>query len=162
MGMRQLAHLSVLALALSGCALFQKEDPAAGPSSITGPSEPAPATEFAPAVSTTTLGARAASAEALDKTTAEEKAAALAAPAEGGEKELGKVVVALGPPAEQGIWLSTSLVTEKAQGRIATAAGKTLALELRPGTGGALLSLAGFQALGLSLTELPEVTVFGP
>jgi hypothetical protein len=33
---------------------------------------------------------------------------------------------------------------------------------LRPGTGGALLSLAAFQALGLSLTELPQVTVFGP
>jgi hypothetical protein len=166
MGMRQLVLLSVLALALSGCALFQKEDPTAGPASITGPSDPAPATEFAPAVPATTLGTtlgtRATSAEALDKTTAEEKAAALAAPAAGGETELGRVVVALGPPAEQGIWLSTSLVTEKAQGRIATAAGKTLALELRPGTGGALLSLAGFQALGLSLTELPEVKVFGP
>jgi hypothetical protein len=48
------------------------------------------------------------------------------------------------------------------QGRIETAAGKSLALELRPGTGGALLSLAAFQALGLSLTDLPEVTVFAP
>ena len=51
---------------------------------------------------------------------------------------------------------------EKAQGRIVTAAGKSLGLELRPGTGGALLSLAAFQALGLSLTELPQVTVYGP
>ena len=102
------------------------------------------------------------SAEALDKSTAAEKAAALAAPAAGGERELGKVVVALGPPAEQGIWLSSALVKEKAKGRIATAAGKSLAVELRPGTGGALLSLAAFQALGLSLTELPQVTVYGP
>jgi hypothetical protein len=158
--MRQLAFILVLALTLSGCALFQKDG--GGPRSITGPAEPQPATEFAPAVATTTLGARAVSAEALDKTTAEEKAAALAAPAAGGERELGRVVVALGPPAEQGIWLSSALVKEKTQGRIVTAAGKSLAVELRPGTGGALLSLAAFQALGLSLTELPQVTVYGP
>jgi hypothetical protein len=158
--MRQIAFLSLFALALSGCALFQKT--AEAPGSITGPAEPAPATEFAPAVATAALGSRAMSAEALDKTTVEEKAAALAAPASGGERELGKVVVALGPPAEQGIWLATSLVSEKASGRIVTAAGKSLAVELRPGTGAALLSLSAFQALGLSLTELPEVTVFGP
>lgn len=157
--MRHLALLSAVAVALSGCALFQKEG---APSGVTGPAEPQPATEFAPAVSTSVLGARAVSAASLDKTTAEEKAAALAAPAEGGARELGRVVVALGPPAEQGLWLSSPLVKEKAQGRIVTAAGKSLAVELRPGTGAALLSLAAFQALGLSLTELPEVTVYGP
>ena len=152
--------ISAVALTLSGCALFQPDGPRSG---VTGPSEAQPATEFAPAVSTSVLGTtRAASAEALDKTTAEEKAAALAATASGGERELGRVVVALGPPAEQGIWLSSPLVTAKAQGRITTAAGKSLAVELRPGTGGALLSLAAFQALGLSLTELPQVTVYGP
>ena len=70
--------------------------------------------------------------------------------------------MALGPPAEQGLWLSTALVSAPVQGRIETAAGKSLTLELRPGTGGALLSLAAFQALGLSLTDLPEVAVYGP
>ena len=159
--MRQLVLFPVLALALSGCALFQNE--AGGPKPAAGPAEPASATEAAPAVATSVLGTvRAASAEALDKTSAAEKAAALAAPASGGERELGKVVVALGPPAEQGIWLSSVLVKEKGQGRIVTAAGKSLAVELRPGTGAALLSLAAFQALGLSLTELPQVTVYGP
>jgi hypothetical protein len=48
------------------------------------------------------------------------------------------------------------------QGRAVTAAGQSLTLELRPGSGGALLSLAAFQALGLKLTELPELSVFGP
>ncbi|MCU0902998.1 MAG: hypothetical protein MUE83_03885 [Tabrizicola sp.] len=158
--MRQIVLLCVIAVALSGCALFQNK--AEGPALITGPAEPSPATEFAPAAATAALGSRAMSAEALDKTTAEEKAAALAAPAVGGERELGRVVVALGPPAEQGIWLSSTLVQAKAQGRIVTAAGKSLGVELRPGTGAALLSLAAFQALGLSLTELPEVTVYGP
>jgi len=158
--MRQLVFLPVIALALSGCALFQKEGARSG---VTGPAEPQQATEFAPAVSTSVLGTtQAASAEALDKTTAAEKAAALAAPAAGGERELGTVVVALGPPAEQGIWLSSALVKEKGAGRIVTAAGKSLAVELRPGTGAALLSLAAFQALGLSLTELPKVAVYGP
>jgi hypothetical protein len=160
--MRKMLFFPVLALALSGCALLQKDGQAVSPSPITGPSELQPATEVATAVSTTALGARATSAEALDTTTAEQKAAALSAPAKGGERELGQVVVALGPPAEQGIWLSSPLVKAVTNGRIITAAGKSLTLELRPGTGGALLSLAAFQALGLGLTDLPEVTVFGP
>jgi hypothetical protein len=71
-------------------------------------------------------------------------------------------VVALGPPAEQGLWLSSALVGAVAQGRVTTASGQSLTLELRPGTGAALLSLAAFQALKLPLTDLPEVTVFGP
>lgn len=161
--MRQLAMIFACSLTLSGCALFQAEGPRSG---VTGPAEteaaPEAAPEAVPVVASTVLGTtRAASPEALDKTTAEQKAAALSAPATGGERELGRVVVALGSPAEQGFWLSAPLVKAKAQGRIVTAAGKSLAVELRPGTGGALLSLAAFQALGLSLTELPQVTVYG-
>jgi hypothetical protein len=157
--MKQVLVFTVLALALSGCSLFQQGN-GARPGPVTGPSEVQPATEFAPAVATTALGARAVSAEALDTTTDAEKAAALSAPAAGGERQLGKVVVALGPPTEQGLWLSSELVKEVTQGRIETAAGKSLTLELRPGTGGALLSLAAFQALGLPLTDLPEVTLY--
>jgi hypothetical protein len=159
--MRQLALFPLLAIALSGCAIFRQDAAADRPLSATGEAEASAATENTRVTSTAALGANALSAEALDTTTETEKTAALAAPATGGERELGKAVVALGPPAEQGIWLSTTLVTEKTQGRIMTAAGKSLTLELRPGTGGALLSLAAFQALGLSLTELPEVTIFG-
>jgi hypothetical protein len=157
--MKQIVLFPVIALVLTGCGLFDKGQ---GPVSVTGPAASQPEVEGGLAASTSVLGARAVSATALDSTTAEEKAAALAAPAAGGERALGKVVVALGPPAEQGIWLSTALVDEVVQGRIETAAGKSLTLELRPGTGGALLSLAAFQALGLSLTELPQVTVYGP
>ncbi|MCX7288774.1 MAG: hypothetical protein NTW20_14815 [Rhodobacterales bacterium] len=145
-----------LVLALSGCAVLQKD----GVASVTGPAEAQPATEMVAAAATTALGARAVSAESLDTTTPAERQAALAAPASGAESQLGRVVVALGPPAEQGLWLSSALVTAAAQGRIETATGQSLVLELRPGKGGALLSLAAFQALGLSLTDLPEVTVF--
>ena len=159
--MRQIVTFPVIALVLTGCALFEKQG-GSTPAPVTGETGQEPATEVAAAMSSTALGARAVSAEVLDTTSAEEKAAALAAPAAGGERQLGRAVVALGPPADQGIWLSTALVDKVVQGRIETAAGKSLTLELRPGTGGALLSLAAFQALGLSLTELPEVTIYGP
>jgi hypothetical protein len=152
--------LAPLLLALSGCGLFQPGG-TAGRASVTGPTPPQPAVEAAPVSGTTALGGPAVSATALDTTTPQEKAAALAAPVAAGERRLGNTVVALGPPAEQGLWLSTALVGEVTEGRIETAAGQSLTLELRPGTGGALLSLAAFQALGLPLTGLPEVTVFG-
>jgi hypothetical protein len=152
--MKALVLSALLATGLAGCASLQ-------PGSGTAPTSE-PATEFAPAVATTALGATSATAASLDTTTSEEKAAALAAPAVAGERVLGKAVVALGPPAETGLWLSSSLVTAVTQGRVVTASGQSLTLELRPGTGAALLSLAAFQALKLPLTELPEVTVYGP
>ncbi len=156
--MKHFMLILAAALTLSGCAILSPKE--SGP--VTGPSSPAPAVEGAPLTVEGVMGARAVRAETLDTTTAAEKAEALAAPEAAGERSLGKVVVALGPPAEQGIWLKTALVTKVVQGRIETAAGKSLAVELRPGTGGALLSLAAFQALGLSLTDLPEVAVFAP
>ena len=157
--MRRIAFLVKLIPALAGCAdlkLF-----GGGRQSITGPSAPQPALEAAVAPAPPALGATAISAAELDTTTAEEKAAALAAPAAAGEVALGSVVVTLGPPAETGLWLSSTLVGEVQQGRVETASGQSLTLELRPGAGAALMSLAAFQALGLPLTGLPEVTVYG-
>ena len=149
--MNKIVILGVM-LALGGCGAMQRLGLAR-----------APAPEVAvPAVAAVPMGAGGATAAALDTTSEAEKATALATPAAGGERELGRVVVALGPPGEQGIWLKTALVTAVGKGRVVTASGATLAVELRPGTGGALLSLAAFQALGLKLTDLPEVTVFGP
>jgi hypothetical protein len=106
------------------------------------------------------VGAR--TAEALDTTTPEQRAAALAAPQPAGERELGRVAVSLGNPTEPGFWLRSSLVSAPVEGRVETASGKSVQVDLRPGAGAAQLSLAGFQALGLSLTDLPEVSVFGP
>lgn len=99
------------------------------------------------------------SAAALDQSTAEEKAAA-SAPVAGAERDLGSVVVALGSPAEQGFWLRSGLVTAPAKGRVVTAGGTSVNVDLQPGTGAALLSLAAFRALGLGLTDLPEVTIY--
>lgn len=95
----------------------------------------------------------------LDQSTAAEKAAATA-PMAGGARALGRVTVALGSPAEQGFWLKSALVAASGKGRVTTASGASVAVDLLPGGGGALLSLAAFRALGLPLTDLPEVTVF--
>ncbi len=106
------------------------------------------------------VGAR--TADALDTTTPEQRAEALAAPEPAGERELGKVAVSLGNATEPGFWLKTSLVSAPVQGRVVTASGKSAQVDLLPGTGAAQLSLAGFRALELNLTDLPQVTVFGP
>jgi hypothetical protein len=104
-------------------------------------------------------GAR--TAAALDTTTAEQKAAALAAPAQpAGEQSLGSTAVALGNVTEPGFWLRSSLVKSAGPGRVVTVAGNSIAVDLIPGSGAAQLSLAAFRALNLSLTDLPNVTIF--
>lgn len=144
--MKNLVALA-LVVSLAGCAQLAPKPVAPEPA-------PLPAAAPAPAI-----GGVGRTAEALDSTTAEERAAAVAAPAAAG-RELGKVSVALGPPAEQGFWLKSALVTAPGKGRVVTGDGAAVAVDLLPGTGGALLSLAAYRALGLDLTALPEVTVF--
>jgi hypothetical protein len=85
--------------------------------------------------------------------------AAATAPATGA-RELGRTVVALGSPAEQGFWIKTTLVSTPGKGRVVTEGGQSVNVDLQPGSGGSLLSLAAFRQLGLGLTDLPEVTVF--
>ncbi len=113
----------------------------------------------APVVAAPVLG-EGVSASVLDQTTDAEKAAAVGGAGAAGERQLGRVVVALGSPAEQGFWLKSALIVTPAKGRVVTEGGASVAVELRPGSGAALLSLAAFRALGLGLTDLPEVTVF--
>lgn len=95
----------------------------------------------------------------LDQTTAAERAAAVAVPI-AGARLLGKTTVALGSPVEQGFWLKSPQVSAPGKGKVVTAAGASVAVDLVPGSGGALLSLAAYRALGLALTDLPEVTVY--
>ena len=141
---------------LSGCAVIDRlkgrEKAPDAPTQIVAPVQTAPLDAMGAGQSP----------QALDQTSAAEKAAALAAPAKGGERELGRAVVALGPPAEQGLWVQTGLVTAAAPGRVVAPNGQSLAVELRPGTGGALMSLAAYQALGIGLTDLPELVIYGP
>jgi len=160
--------LCVALTATSGCAVLDRLKPgsartsAAAQTGAVGETETAPDSgEAAPvaAAPAPALGPGQ-TARTLDTTTAAQKQAALSAPAASGERELGKVAVSLGSPAEPGIWLRSALVTAAGKGRVVTATGQSVAVDLLPGAGAAQLSLAAFMALGLSLTALPEVTVY--
>lgn len=147
--MRIIVLVSIALLPLSGCGMFNR---------LTAPAVAAPP-PVAAAAPLTAIAPIAATADALDQSTPEQVAAATA-PVAGEERELGRVVVALGSPAEQGFWIKTPLAVVAGKGRVVTADGKSVNVDLQPGSGGALLSLAAFRALGLGLTDLPEVTVF--
>lgn len=149
--MKHVILFVALAALTSGCGMLNRLKPA----------PKAPAVEIvAPVEATVTLPAMGAgqTAAALDQTSAAEKAAATA-PAASGARDLGRTTVALGSPAEQGFWLKSPLVSVPGKGRVVTAQGASVAVDLIPGSGGSLLSLAAYRALGLSLTDLPEVTV---
>lgn len=154
-----LALLIPVAL-LSGCAKI----PFLG--SKNSAMEPVAAIEMHPLTRPNSVGVKppppgARTVTALDTTTAAQKAAALAAPAQpSGERNLGKTAVALGNVTEPGFWLRSGLVKSPGAGRVVTAAGDSIAVDMIPGAGASQLSLAAFRALNLSLTDLPEVTLF--
>jgi hypothetical protein len=94
----------------------------------------------------------------LDGTPLAAETAAVAAPAAG---SLGTVVASLGDPTKKGLWLETGLVSAPTKGRVTTASGQTLDVDLIPGAAGssARMSVAAYRALGLQITELPTLTV---
>ncbi len=149
--------LVVVAGLMSGCASFPKFGQRSAAPAVASAPEALPTPELmAPPPP---QGAR--TAEALDTTTPEQRAAATAVPAPASDAALGSVVVALGNVTEAGFWLRSSLVSAPRPGMVQTAAGKTVQVDLLPGDGAAQLSLAAFRALELGLTDLPQVTVFG-
>jgi len=132
-------------MALSGCTPVPNDAAPRAP-------EPRPGVVAPPALATT--------AEQFDTTTTAERAAALSKPA-GTEKRLGVTIASLGNPAEPGLWLETPLVTTPVAGRLVTDTGKSAAVDLRPSGGsGSRISLAAMRLLGLTLTDLPELTVY--
>ena len=68
--------------------------------------------------------------------------------------------MALGSPTEPGFWIKSKLVAVAAKGRVETADGKSVAVDLLPSDGAAILSFAAFRALELALTDLPDVSVY--
>lgn len=106
----------------------------------------------------------AARADAYDRSTAEEKAVAVATPA-AGARRLGSTIASLGNPTEQGFWIKTPLVAAAGKGRLVDpASGKSVNVDLiplaGPESGGSQVSLAALQMLGVSLTGLPKLEVF--
>lgn len=152
--MRSLIIL-VASLSVAGCAVIDRLKPG----SATAPPAPVEAVAPVDAPAAVVLG-QGVSAAALDATSTAEKQQALAVPASGAERALGKVAVSLGSPTEQGFWLRSALVTAPGKGRVVTSGGQSVAVDLLPGASAAQLSLAAFRALGLNLTDLPEVTVY--
>ena len=141
-----MALLAGLVLGLSGCGM------------VKGMLRPVPAAA-APQSPMATLG-EGVTAAALDTTTAAERTEALDAAPESGERMLGTVSAALGSPTEPGFWIKTKLVAVAAKGRVETADGKSVAVDLLPSDGAAILSFAAFRALELALTDLPDVSVY--
>lgn len=142
-------HIALLIslVALTGCGLIKARVPDSGPKFVMT----APQAQQA-------FGQQAISVTVLDQATVDQKVAA-ALPSTGGTL-LGKVTVGLGSPTDPGFWLSSNLVTLPATGRVVTAAGQSANVELRPSTGGALLSFSTYRVLGLTLTDLPELEVY--
>lgn len=143
--MKQLVIVLCVALPLAGCAGLFK------PKLVSAP-RPAP-----PQTALQSLTAGGQSAAALDSVSDAQKAAAVAAPNAGAV--LGTVTVGLGSPAEAGLWLKSDLVSAPAKGRAVLANGNGVNVDLLPTTQGATLSFSAYRALGLGLTELPQVQV---
>lgn len=117
-----------------------------------------------PSQDTARLGQAGQSADALDTTTAEQRAAAQAATTGTGAL-LGETLASLGSPTEQGFWLRTGLVTRAQQGRVERTDGAgAVRVELRPSGAapgaGSQLSLAALRALDAPLTQLVPLRVF--
>lgn len=79
---------------------------------------------------------------------------------------LGTTIASLGDASQGGLWLKTPLVAAQSQGRVVDAAtGRSANVTLiplgGPASGGSQISLQAMQALGLGLTELPDLRVFG-
>lgn len=101
----------------------------------------------------------------LDKTTEAEKQDALASTATGGEVKLGSTIASLGDVSQQGFWLKTPKVLVETPGRIVWAgSGSSVNVTLIPkqdaSSGGSQISLAAMRALGVPLTDLPELVVY--
>lgn len=102
--------------------------------------------------------------EALDTTTAAQRAEAAAPAAASEAKLLGTTVASLGSPTEPGFWLKTPLVKTQAAGRVTNPKnGKSSAVTLipidGPVTAGSRMSLPAMRLIEASLTELTEVEV---
>lgn len=101
-------------------------------------------------------------AEALDQSTAQERAAATRS--RGAGRALGQTVASLGSPSEPGFWLKTPLVSAQLAGRVRNpATGKSVAVTLipidGPATAGSRMSLSAMRALEVGLADLVTVDV---
>ena len=85
-------------------------------------------------------------------------------PAAAADGLLGETLAGLGATGGPGLWLQTGLVTEVRRGRVETARGGRLGVELRPSgaapSAGSTLSVQAMQALQLPLGQLAPIRVY--
>jgi hypothetical protein len=160
--MKRFLTLSTV-VALSGCATIEGLTDRAGIGRSGSAAAPAAAPAPARETSAPPPPANAQTAESLDTTTPEQRAAATAPPATP-NRSLGTTVVSLGSAAEPGLWLKTPLVKAEQPGRVTNpATGKSSAVTLipidGPSTAGSRMSLGAMRLIGASLTDLTEVEV---
>lgn len=165
--MKHYIILGVAVVALAGCAgvtdrlgLGKRGADAAPP---TAKAEARAEASLSPATAAARPPAGARTADALDTTTAEQRAEA-SKPAAAGAKSLGTTVASLGSATEPGLWMKTPLVKSEMQGRVTNpATGKSSTVELipldGPASGGSRMSLSALRLIGASLTDLTKVEV---
>ncbi|ABL70347.1 hypothetical protein [Paracoccus denitrificans] len=128
----------------------QRAASAAGTALVTAAARPSPAARTA---------------AEFDTTTREQRVAA-AAPPTTGERRLGTTIASLGDPSQPGFWIKTPLAKSETDGRIVNPAnGKSAKVRLipldGPASGGSQVSLPALQLIGVSLTDLPTIEVYG-
>src|SRR5690606_16871435 len=142
-------------------------DPATGQPVIAGPdlTGTAPRTPGKTITTAARPSPAARTAAEFDTTTREQKAAAAAPPA-AAERRLGATVASLGDPSQPGFWIKTPLAKSEADGRnVNPENGKAAKVRLiplgGPASGGSQVSLPALQLIGVSLTDLPTIEVYG-
>ncbi|MBL4628627.1 MAG: hypothetical protein JKY00_11440 [Roseicyclus sp.] len=158
-------------LALAGCAnggldgLFSGDGPGSGFGRDTPTNTPANTLDGATAapVLTDAVVGEAATADIAPADSATRAAAVADGDTATGDLVHGFTVASLGDATQPGLWIETPLVDRERLATIVAPDGTTVVVTARPSGGergsGSRLSLAAFQALDLSLTSLPTVTV---
>jgi hypothetical protein len=165
MPLTPLFRLILVAGLLAGCGdqpffMKAKPEPAAADPAAGAEPEPVAVAVALPELAAPPPPVGAKTASALDTTTQAQKAAATAKPEPAGETLIGTTIVTLGNPTDPGFWLRGGPIKVTGAGRVETASGQSVQVELAPAEGAAQLSLPAFRALNLNLTDLPEVKVF--
>ncbi len=159
--------LCTICLGLAACGAPMERLGLAGPNAdktaALPAAEDADQASYDPVTSAPRPPAAARTVEALDTTTPEQRAAAVA-PAAAGARVLGTTVVSLGSATEPGLWIKTPLVKTEMQGRVKNpATGKSSTVMLipieGPITAGSRMSLAALRLIGASLTDLTSVEI---
>ncbi len=168
--MKRICLICVVSLSLGGCSQLPSGFQAFinGPADVAGEAtgsdvvrpKPRPAS-FAPLPSENAV-----TVEDFDTTSSAERTAASATADANTEEDLGQTIATLGSPATPGFWLETPLVSQRRPGRVvAVENGESVLVELIPVDGpagaGSHLSLAALRLLGVGLTGLHELLVFG-